>query len=122
MPLTYTWKLKSLKKTNTTEFSDLVIQTYWECTGTDEDGDSGTFSGATPFDPQDVNGDGFINYEDLTEAIVLSWIQSTVAGSYKEHIDYQIMKQINEKKMPIVEVTENQLPWAPPASETTTTP
>jgi len=117
MSLTYTWKLKSLRKTNTPELSDVVVQTFWECTGTDEDGNSGTFNGATPFDAQDVDGDGFITYEELTEAAVLGWIQAVVVGSYKEHIDQQIMKQINEKKVPIIEVSESQLPWAEPAQE-----
>jgi hypothetical protein len=120
MSLTYTWKLKSLRKTNTPELSDVVVQTFWECTGTDEDGDSGTFNGATPFDAQDVDGDGFITYEELTEAAVLGWIQAVVVGTYKEHIDQQIMKQINEKKMPIIEVSESQLPWA--ESEVVTPP
>jgi hypothetical protein len=114
MSLTYTWKLKSLKKTNTNEFEDVIVQTYWECTGTDADGDSGTFNGATPFPAQDVNGDGFIDYKDLTEEIVLGWIQAQVVGGYKEHIDSQIMKQIDSKKNPVVEVSENDLPWAEP--------
>lgn len=114
MSLTYTWKLKSLKKTNTADFNDVVVQTYWEVTGTDADGDSGTFHGATPFAAQDVNGDGFIDYKDLTEEIVISWIQGIVTGGYKQHVDEQIMRQIMESKNPVVEVAEADLPWAPP--------
>lgn len=114
MSLTYTWKLKSLKKTNTADFNDVVVQTYWEVTGTDADGDSGTFHGATPFAAQDVNGDGFIDYKDLTEEIVIGWIQGIVTGGYKQHVDEQIMRQIMESKNPVVEVAEADLPWAPP--------
>lgn len=111
MALTYTWTLKSLKKTNTSQFEDVIVQTHWECTGTDEDGYSGTFNGATPFKAEDVDGDGFITYADLTEEIVIGWIKEVVVGPYKDHIDQQIMKQINEKRNPIVEVTGNDLPW-----------
>ena len=114
MSLTYTWKLKSLKKTNTSQFNNVVVQTYWEVTGTDADGDSGTFHGATPFPAQDVNGDGFIDYNDLTEETVLGWVKAIVTGGYKQHVDEQIMKQIMESKNPVVEVQESELPWAPP--------
>ena len=119
MALTYTWSLKTLKKTNTSEFEDVVVQTTWECTGTDEDGYSGTFHGATPFKAEDVDGDGFITYADLTEEIVLGWVQGVVVGSYKDHIDEQIMKQINQAKNPVVEVNNADLPWA---SNTAPTP
>lgn len=119
MALTYTWKLKSLKKTDTADFQDIIVQTYWECTGTDEDGDTGTFHGATPFKAQDVDGDGFITYADLTEEIILGWVQSIVTGGYKDHVDEQIMKQINETKNPVVEVTDN-FPWSTTESAPTT--
>lgn len=119
MALTYTWKLKSLKKTDTADFQDIIVQTYWECTGTDDDGDSGTFHGATPFKAQDVDGDGFITYADLTEEIILGWVQSIVTGSYKDHVDQQIMKQISETKNPVVEVTDN-FPWSTTESAPTT--
>ena len=111
MSLTYTWKLKSLKKTDTTLLKDVIIQTYWELKGTDEDGYSGTFSGATPFTPTDIDGDGFITYKDLTEEIVLGWIKTQVVDGYKDHIDGVIMKQIDEQRNVVQEVKEEELPW-----------
>jgi hypothetical protein len=119
MSLTYTWKLKSLKKTNTNTLTDVIVQTYWEVTGTDADGDSGTFNGATPFPAQDTNGDGFIDYNDLTEEIVLGWIQAVVTGGYKQHVDEHIMRQIMETKNPVVDVSESHLPWVEPSEATT---
>lgn len=116
MAITYTWKLKSLKKTSTSQFNDIVVETNWELTGTDEDGDSGTFHGTTPFAVQDVNGDGFIDYKDLTEEIVIGWIQEVVTGGYKQHVDEQIIRQIMENKNPVVEVLESELPWTTPVS------
>lgn len=121
MALTYTWKLKSLKKTSTADFADIIVGTQWELTGTDEDGDAGVFHGATPFKAEDVDGDGFVTYEELTEAAVLGWIEAVVVGTYKDHIDEQIMKQIREKKNPIVEVSDGSFPWAP-AEEVTPAP
>ena len=119
----YTWKIKSLKKQDdpSTELNDIIVQTYWECTGTDEDGNSGSFSGATPFEPDQVDADNFTTYENLTETQVIGWIQNVVNTNpgYKTHIDEQIQKQIDAIVKPMVEVTAEALPWAEPTIEVT---
>lgn len=115
MALTYTWALKSLKKADVNDLSGVIVQTHWTCTGTDEDGDDGVFNGATPFGLEDVSPNDFVPYEELTEAVVLGWIQAVVVGPYKEHVDSQIMRQINGKKVPVQEVADGQFPWSPPA-------
>lgn len=115
MELTYTWALKSLKKADIGELPGVIVQTHWTCTGTDADGNDGTFHGATPFKPEEVDPDNFTAYEDLTEAQVLGWIQAVVVGQYKDHVDQQIEKQIMAKKVAIEDVPEGQFPWSPPA-------
>jgi len=126
MALTYTWKIKSLKKQDnpSVKLDDIIVQTYWECTGTDADGNSGTFHGATPFEPDQVDPDNFTTYENLTEAQVLGWIQDVVNtnDSYKEHIDRQIQTQIDAIVRPTEEVNADALPWAEPDANTTPTP
>ena len=119
MALTYTWALKSLKKADVNDLSSVIVQTYWTCTGTDEDGDDGIFNGATPFKSEDVDMTNFTSYENLTETQVLSWIQASVVGPYKDHIDSQIMRQIKDKKVPVQEVADGQFPWSPPAEAPT---
>lgn len=117
MTITYTWKITGLK---TKDVSDdkpaAVVQTYWQKIGTDENGNEGTFSGATPFtvDPSDDSGP-FIAFEDLTEEDVLDWIKTVVVGGYAEHVNGQIAKQIEDKISPVV---ENRLPWAPVTANT----
>ena len=122
MELTYTWKLTRLKKTDdpSAELNDIIVQTYWECTGTDADGISGTFNGATPFEPDMVDAENFTTYENLTEAQVLGWVQDVVENNpgYKAHIEGQIKKQIDEIVRPVVEVNSDALPWAEPSSNT----
>jgi hypothetical protein len=126
MALTYEWKIKSLKKQDdpSVQLNDIIVQTYWECTGKDADGNSGTFHGATPFEPDQIDPTGFTSYENLTESQVLGWIQDVVNNNagYKAHIEDQIQKQIDAALRPKVEVTGDQLPWAaptPPAPEPT---
>lgn len=115
MALTYTWALKSLKKADVDSLSGVIVQTHWTCTGADNDGNEGVFNGATPFDPAQVDPENFTAYKDLTEEQVLNWIKGVVVGSYKEHVDAQIAKQIADKKAPAVEVSEGAFPWSPPA-------
>lgn len=112
MELTYTWKLTGVRKTNTEALSGVVIGVSWECKGTDEEGHSGVFSGITPFNLNEVGGENFIPFEELTEELVLGWIQSVVVGGYKDHVDSQIMKQIGLQKNPVVYLTEAELPWS----------
>jgi len=112
MALTYTWQLKNLKKTSIGDYKDLVIGTQWDCTGTDENGDTGTFNGATPFKAEDVIVGDFIPFSDLTQDIVLGWVQNAVSTQpgYQQHIDEQIMKQIEVKKYPVDDVNADVLP------------
>lgn len=117
MAITYTWKITGLKTKDVSEDKPAaVVQTYWQKIGTDENGNEGTFSGATPFtvDPSDESGP-FIPFEELTEEDVLDWIKTVVVGGYADHVNGQIAKQIEDKISPVV---ENRLPWAPVTANT----
>ena len=111
MAITYTWKVTGLKVKDEGGQKNVVCQTYWQKIGTDENGNEGTFSGATPFtlDPTDASGP-FIAFEDLTEADVLDWIKTVVVDGYEQHVNQKIQEQIDDKVNPI---TEPSLPWAP---------
>jgi hypothetical protein len=117
MGYTYEWKLVGLRKQNTDTLNEVVIGTNWKVTATDEDGNVGSFTGATPFSHQDLNGDGFVDYRDLTEELVLGWVKNVVSGSgpqaYWDHINGQIKKEIDAKKYHRVTVADVDLPWAP---------
>lgn len=123
MAYTYTWKLKSLKKQNTDSFENVIVGTQWKVTATDENGVEGSFDGATPYKAVDINGDGFIDYQDLSEEVVLTWIKSTVSGSlstnYWSHISEQIEKQMEMKRRVILEVNDSDFPWSPTSGSNT---
>lgn len=117
MGLTYEWKLTGLRKQNSANIDDAVVGTNWKLIGTDEDGNEGTFSGATPFSISQINTGSFTEYSLLTEEQVLGWVKNHVSGSsptnYMEHINGQILKEINSKKYTRLEVNETDLPWSP---------
>lgn len=114
--ITYTWKLISLKKHNVGDLNGVVFQTYWKKIGTDENGNIGVFSGATPFDLAKLDPSSFVPFEQLTESIVLEWIKSVVIGHYEENVNNEIARQINEKKNNTSEITAGMFPWDPPPS------
>lgn len=115
-PFTYVYQVTGLKVKdeivgNTTN-TNAVVQTYWKLTGTDGSGNQATFNGATPFTSTTMpEGTSFVPFAELTEEIVIDWINTVVLESpgYQKHIDAQMQKQIDDVITP---VTEAALPWA----------
>lgn len=110
MALTYTWEITGMKLQSDAEVTNAVVQTYWKCTGTDADGNSGTFNGATPFSLATIDPATFTPYDQLTQEQVLGWIEAA-AATYMDHITAQIEKQIALEKAPQTEVAEGNFPW-----------
>lgn len=108
MAITYTWEVKALKTKTEGIYENAVVQTYWKKIGTDEHGHTAEFEGATPFSAANVAPGSFIPFEDLTEEIVLGWIQSVVSGDYEQHVNAKIQKKIDEQH-----VSQPGLPWNP---------
>jgi hypothetical protein len=124
--LTYEWKLTGIVKSTPANLSvdNVVVGTRWTVTGTDTDGNKGTFTGATPFELSTVDPDNFTAYADLTEEQVLGWIKNyvLVVNPYWNHIVGQIEKQIQKSLEIIEEVAENDLPWSPTSGSNEPTP
>jgi len=117
MGYTYEWKLVGLRKQNSPNLENVVIGTNWKVIRTDEDGITGEFVGATPFEVKNVNTASFTNYHELSEEQVLGWVKNRVSGSaptaYWDHITSVIDKEIYAKKYHRVMVMETDLPWNP---------
>lgn len=108
----YTWEITDLKTIDANGVENAVVQTYWKKTGIDENGNEGSFAGATPFTQASINPDNFIPFSGLTEEIILGWIKAVVVNNYEEHVNSQIQKQIDQKN-----IKQPRLPWAPPVEE-----
>lgn len=111
MAITYTWKITGLKTQDFEGKPNSICQTYWQKIGVDENGNEGTFSGATPFTVDHTDEAGpFIPFEQLTEQDVIDWIKTVVVGDYEKHVNGKIQEQIDLKIRPVVEA---KMPWAP---------
>ena len=108
MAITYTWTVTGIKTTTEGSYQNSVIQTYWKKIGTDENGNTGEFAGATPFSAANVAAEDFVPFNELTEEIVVNWIKAEVTGDYEQHVNAQIAKKLNESA-----ITEQPLPWDP---------
>jgi len=122
MALTLSYKVTGLKKRDQVNsegatLQGAIVQTYWECEGTDENGNKAKFNGATPFTAVDVPAGSFVPFEQLTESTVIGWIQNVVETSmgYKDHIEERIRDQIDQEN-----VVDAAMPWAP--NDVTPTP
>jgi len=116
MAFTYTYTVRNLKVKDEVNaagetLTNAVVQTYWDIVGTDEEGNEGSFTGATPFSAANVQAGSFTAFEDLEEATVIGWITNVIDSDpgYKAHIDMQIQKEID--KDIAVEKTGADLPW-----------
>jgi|688.fasta_scaffold06374_9 hypothetical protein len=122
MSITYSWKITGIKKVDTKDVQGVIFQTYWKKIGEDTEGNIGEFVGATPFDPKTVDPENFISFENLTEELVLGWIQNIVVGDYERHVNERIAEQIEAKKVNIEEVNDGALPWQPGDTPVTPAP
>jgi hypothetical protein len=127
MGYTYEWKLTGLKKSHGPNgIESAVVGTSWKVTGINESGLSGSFNGATPFELSKINTNNFIDYDNLTEETVLTWVKSVVSGSgytnYWKHIDEQIAQAIDAQVYSSVTLMEHDLPWSPISGSTDNPP
>ena len=100
---TWTWEVTSLKRKDQVNsegatLTGAVTQTFWKVTGTDSEGNTGEFSGATPFTAESVPAGSFVAFEDLTEETVLGWIQNIVNNDqgYADHISERVKHYIEK--------------------------
>ena len=113
MTITYEWKIDSVKVKDQVNqdgdsLTDVVCQIKWAKHGVDEDGNRGIFGGVDTFSAYEVGLPDFTSFADLTEDLVVQWVQQKVVGSYAEHVDAKIAK-----KLELNGVKNKHVPWEP---------
>ena len=109
----YAWVVTGMSSVNTTVESNIIMNVRWTLTGTDAEGVEGVFNGATPLASTDIDPTTFVPYDQLTQALVLSWVQPIVENNtdYWKHINEQINNKITSKKQQVN--PDISLPWNP---------
>lgn len=111
MAITYFWKIRQLNKTTVYGIPDVVSHVQYNYVGVDETGKTAYCQGSEPFQlvpytfespatkqivtiPAIFNKDDYIPYDQLTDEIVVGWLDSTVPASA-----VQTFKQIISEKL-----------------------
>ena len=95
-----TWAIAQLER-NTADGG--VTVAHWRVTAVDGDHSASAY-GTCSFTP-DASADGFVPYENLTEADVLAWVHGSVD---KDATEAALTAKIDAEKNP---TTEAGLPW-----------
>ena len=109
MAITYTRQLLSLKTKNSNDLQNAIVEVNWEKTGTNEDGLAGTVSGETVFDVDKIDLDNFTTFEDLTEEMILGWIQND--SLYETMTNRLIEEKIKDQINPVTVISNSGFPW-----------
>tara|TARA_R110000787_G_scaffold149070_1_gene263074 strand:+ start:476 stop:802 length:327 start_codon:yes stop_codon:yes gene_type:complete len=108
MAITYTWTVDSMSVLQTPD-PDYVVIAEWTCAGTDGT-NSAEIGGGSRFSSDQVGV--FVPYADLTEEIVLGWINEDLGVNGISNTEANVEGQINSIINPPVSPTVEPLPWA----------
>ena len=100
MAATYTWTIPTVER-NLADGG--VTVAHWRCDAVDGDHSASSY-GTVGFTP-DATADGFIAYDNLTEADIIGWIQNSVSQADTEAA---LSAKIEADKTP---TTSAGVPW-----------
>ena len=105
---TYTWTIDAMYTLNTPD-PGYVVNCIWTLTGVDGEY-TASIQGNTLFDSQQA--DPFIPYNELTQELVIGWVQSNLGpvgiSNYEANVQGQIDSMINPPVFP----ENTPLPWS----------
>jgi hypothetical protein len=87
------WKINTLEYTNDNDKG--VVTAHWDCTLLEGEYSARRY-GSCSFQP-DATSEGYVPFEDLTEEMVLGWVQATLDV---EQMEASLLAQIEEQKNP----------------------
>lgn len=101
MAITYTW---SILNTTYETATGGIISASWRCVGTHEDGTTDDLR-STVHLAYDADDPDFVPYADVTEPMVLGWVQARLDVAA---IEAEIAEEIDELQHPVI---ASGLPW-----------
>jgi len=100
MPATFTWSIPTVER-NLADGG--VTVAHWRCDAVDGDYSASSY-GTCGFTP-DADADDFVAYDDLTEATVIGWVQTSVVQA---DVEAALTAKIEADKTP---TTGAGTPW-----------
>jgi hypothetical protein len=107
MAITYTWTVKNMSVLQTPD-TNFVVSANWLCSGTDGT-NTAEIDGFVDF--TQVDDDAFIAYADLTQSVVLGWVNVELGANGITSAQSCVEGQINSIVTPPVSPTSATVPW-----------
>lgn len=102
----YTWTISRIGKRNVTNangdvLTDAIVMVKWKKSGTDADGNVGTYLGTSTLDLTNTSTGDFVAFDSVTTDDLLSWVQSGISESLMQKIDDMIADQVGNTELNI---------------------
>jgi len=108
---TFSWKVKALYTIDAgAQEPNYVVNCLWELQGVDGEY-TASIDGNTQFEVQADQPD-FIPFAQLTEAVVIGWVQESLGEQGVANFEANVNGQIDSQKNPPVTPQNTPLPWA----------
>ena len=104
----YTWTINAMYTVQQPD-PDYVVNVVWTLTGVDGEY-TASIGGNTLFDSQQANP--FIPYNELTQEIVIGWVQSNLGPQGIANYEANVQGQIDSMINPPVSPQNTPLPWS----------
>ena len=108
----YTWTVTNLYTIDTDTETDYVVDALYEIVGREENGGetyTASLSNTASFEV--VQGESFTPYADLTDAMVVGWIQSELGTDGVSNLEASVGGMIASEITPPVSPENTPLPW-----------
>ena len=109
---TYAWTINSMYTVQQPD-PNYVVNVLWTLTGVDGTA-TASIGGNTMFDSNQSGT--FIPYDQLTEAIVIGWVQTSLGEQGIANNEACVQGQIDSILNPPVSPANTPLPWATPSA------
>ena len=109
---TYTWKINAMYTVQQPD-PDYVVTALWTLTGVQGDV-TASIDGQTQFDSQQSTP--FIPYDQLTQDIVIGWVQASLGEQGIANYEANVQGQIDSMIKPPVSPQNTPLPWTAPTA------
>ena len=104
---TYVWTIDAMYTVQQPD-PNYVVNVLWTLTG-DQNGTVASIGGNTQFDSQQSSP--FIPYDQLTQDIVVGWVQAALGPDGIANYEANVQGQINSILNPPVSPQNTPLPW-----------
>jgi hypothetical protein len=114
MNINYTWNITAIRRKDVDPLSEVIYQIIWRKIGTDsESGISVEFNGSTQFSPDEISPETFVPYSELTEEVVIGWVENSMSEDHFKQVEEEIARQIEVRKSNDRISYQGDFPWSP---------